>query len=256
MRNANLFKLALLLFGLTLLCGVVISASHGAELTQGQRNAALAQWAKIHAQPQPAPATFAIPATILPVEPRPDYPNPIAPIVPFSAGGGAVPYPPAFDPLTWDGERWWSADGKWSALPHGKWASNDGNLLGVVAVKPKAVRRPSYPTRSVTGSRWRYNGGQITAAHLADDHGHHSHEHFDYSWLKTLSNAQLTALGSDAHDGNVREQYVVRSTAGHHAAPARRVVTSVPTSSCPNGNCPNTSNTMRSRGLFGGLLRR
>lgn len=107
---------------------------------------------------------------------------------------------------------------------------------------------PEYPTRSVSGSRWTYNGGQITAAHLANPNSHHAHEHFDRQWLNTLSNAQLTALGSDAHEGRVRERFVVRSS---HAAPAKRA-----TADCPTGNCPSPAAQRARRGLFGGFFRR
>jgi hypothetical protein len=89
----------------------------------------------------------------------------------------------------------------------------------VPVVIKAAPKWPAYPNRSVSGSHWQYNGGQITAAHLADPRGHHAHEHFNRTWLNTLSQSQLTALGSDAHEGRVREAYVVRGTsvkaAGH-----------------------------------------
>lgn len=76
-------------------------------------------------------------------------------------------------------------------------------------VKRQPVKWPSYPSRPL-GRRWTFNGGQITARHLAG--GHHAHERFDPNWLNGLSNAQLTALGSDSHNhqDHLREQYIVR----------------------------------------------
>lgn len=92
----------------------------------------------------------------------------------------------------WKNKRVWV----WDALPASK----------IGAIYPY----PAYPSRSVSGSRWIYDGGPITAAHLADPHGHHAAEHFNRAWLNTLNQDQLTALGSDAHEGRVRDQYVVR----------------------------------------------
>lgn len=74
----------------------------------------------------------------------------------------------------------------------------------------RAARLQSYPSRPL-GRRWTFNGGKITAAHLANPHSHHAHEHFNRQYLNSLSQRELCALGSDSHNGQVREQYVVRN---------------------------------------------
>lgn len=120
---------------------------------------------------------------------------------------------------------------------------------------PPVIVWPSYPTRPVGTNYWNMgHGRQITAEHLAG--GHHSHERFDYQWLKTLSNAQLTALGSDSHEGNdkFREQFIVRRDAQGPAGVNPQLYSSGPmvyrtysSSGCPNGNCPNMTSSNMTR---------
>lgn len=188
--------------------------AYSAALSRGDDVALLEQIAKVKAEldalkPKPAPS--------LSVTATPEYPY-SAPLTTLIDNAGTRPAPRAP-----------------AAVP--------------VATQPapRVYRWPSYPTRSVSGRRWNLNGGQITAEHLADDHSHHAHEHFDYQWLKTLNNDQLTALGTDAHEGNVRERYVVRSS--RRAAPSavvRRQAAPRVMSGCPDGRCPSPR-----RGLFG-----
>jgi hypothetical protein len=85
----------------------------------------------------------------------------------------------------------------------------------------KKKQYPGYPTRSKTGSYWHQNGHPPTREHLASVHG------FDMNWLRTLNQAQLNALHSDAHDA---------------AQPTRRAMSyRVPSGGCPGGNCPSPS---------------
>jgi hypothetical protein len=85
----------------------------------------------------------------------------------------------------------------------------------------KKKQYPGYPTRSKTGSYWNQNGHPPTREHLATVHG------FDINWLRTLNQAQLNALHSDAHDA---------------AQPTRRAMSyRVPSGGCPGGNCPSPS---------------
>jgi hypothetical protein len=87
---------------------------------------------------------------------------------------------------------------------------------------------PGYPTRSKSGRYWHQNGHPPTREHLANEHG------FDINWLRTLNQAQLNALHSDAHDAELRSVRWNNTT--YRESPNIR-----PTSRCPGGVCPSPS---------------
>lgn len=126
-------------------------------------------------------------------------------------------------------------------FPNGSWKSQSGyfgkaklvewyqsNFRAVSATSQDDAQYGTYvPERQVktpypfpaAGRVW-YDGGRpATWVHLTQ--GEHAGQ-FDSAWLQTLSFDEVQYLHSDAHDGNVREEYVVRPGA-RYSMPARRV---------------------------------
>ena len=77
----------------------------------------------------------------------------------------------------------------------------DGTSCWLVPQEKRAAW-PSYPSTSL-GRYWQQDGHLPTRNHLSQVHG------FDYQWLLTLSQQQLNALHSDAHNGRLRRDSVV-----------------------------------------------
>lgn len=106
---------------------------------------------------------------------------------------------------------------------------------------PKAaVRLAKYPVRtSASGYHWPSSGMSHAqkVAHLQS--GEHAGQ-FDAKWLASLSDAELTALHLDHHEGRTQWQFVTR----------QRAMISFGlnfSADCPAGNCPATSTFRRRR---------
>lgn len=119
-------------------------------------------------------------------------------------------------------------------------AKPQSGAAGGAVVKSTPARR-GYPVR---GGWWT---GCPNWTHLT--RGEHTGQ-FDHAWLRTLSNAELQSLHSDAHEGRVKWAYVVRP-----ASSGATRQTTAPTSYCPSGRCPSSSYSAPSRSGFRFLRR-